>query len=128
MAKVGKTIGKGLGLMFIGYAVGILTAPRSGKQTRRKIEQKATNSVRDIEKELKIVYKDTKDYLDKLAKDNPTLTNKVKDAKSKAQKSQIKVKELLSAIHGQDNVDEDLDSALKSAKVALSDLKRYISK
>jgi signal transduction histidine kinase len=66
--------------------------------------------------------------LDKLAKDNPKLTTKVKEAKTTAQKSQTKVKQLITAIHGQDNYDDDLESALKSAKTALSDLKRYLSK
>lgn len=128
MARLGKTVGKGAGLVFIGYLVGLLTAPRSGKQTRGKIKDDAKNSVAALEKQLKIVYKDTKEYLDKLSKDSPEVTSKVKDAKAAAEKSQTKVKQLLSAIHGGDNVDDDLDSALKSAKSTLADLKRYISK
>lgn len=128
MAQLRKNVGRGLGLMFVGYAAGLLTAPRSGKQTRRRIKKEAKSSVNDMEKQLKVVYKDTKQYLDKLAEDSPKVTTKLKEAKSTAQKSQTKVKQLLSAIHGEDNFDDDLESALKSAKTSLDNLKHYISK
>ncbi|MEI9914387.1 MAG: YtxH domain-containing protein [Candidatus Saccharibacteria bacterium] len=45
MSKIRKVAAGGFGLLAVGYALGILTAPQSGKQTRKHIKDKATNSV-----------------------------------------------------------------------------------
>lgn len=128
MAKLRRIIGGGFRLVALGYALGVITAPRSGKQTRRRIKKSTKKSVRDIERDLKTVYSQTKATLNIVAKDNPEVTAKIKNAKEAAQKSQSKVKNLLSAIHGQDNVDDDLEAALKDAKSVLQDLKQFITK
>lgn len=112
--------------MAVGYALGFLTAPRSGKRTRNKLKD-SKDPVADIEKDLKDIYTDTKTALIKLTKDKPELTANLIKLKDKATASQGRVKELLSAIHGHDDVDGDLDLALKDAKESLSALKRYLS-
>jgi gas vesicle protein len=131
MATARKIVRRSLGLFALGYGLGILTAPRSGKQTRGKIKKTTNdsiNSVTDIEKDLKKVYSQTKEILTNFSKENPTLNAKLKKTVSAAQKSQSKVKDLLSAIHGQDNVDDDLSAALKNAKKSLDEIKKYIKK
>jgi len=128
MSKLRKVAAGGFGILAVGYALGILTAPQSGKQTRKDIKDKATNSVSDLERDLKTIYSQTKATLDKLAKDNPKLSDKIKTAKTTAQKSQIKIRDILTAIHGRDNVDDDLEVVLLDAKIALNDLKDYLKK
>lgn len=128
MSKLRKIAAGGFGLIALGYALGILTAPKSGKQTRKKIKKTAKNSVSDIERDLKTIYSQTKDTLDKLSKNNPEITSKYKDVKSTATKSQAKLKNILSSLHGQDNLDEDLTNALKDSKQVLADLKNFLKK
>lgn len=128
MAKAKNILKRSLGLFALGYGLGVLTAPRSGRQTRKHLKKAADNSVSDIEKDLKKVYSQTKDSLSEFNRKNPSLNSKLKTVSSSALKSQAKVKELLSAIHGQDNVDDDLSAALNSAKSSLAELKKYLIK
>lgn len=128
MSKLKKVITGGFSLLAIGYALGILTAPKSGKQTRKRLRKTAKNSMYDMERDLKTIYSQTKNTLDQLAKDNPTLSSRYNNAKDLAEKSQHKLKGLISAIHGHDNVDEDLEAALKDAKSALMGLKSFLKK
>ncbi len=116
-----------LGLIAVGYVLGLLTAPRSGKRTRTKIKN-SKDLVADIEKDLKDIYSQTKEVLAKLAQEQPKLTEDLKKLKEQAMSSQSKVKDLLSAIHGHDNFDEDLTTTIKDAKKALESLKHYLSK
>jgi gas vesicle protein len=127
MAKDRRIPGRSLSLVALGYALGLLTAPRSGKRTRSKIKN-SKDPVSDIEKELKDLYSQTKKVLAKLAADEPKLNENLKKLKEQAMSSQAKVKDLLSAIHGHDEIDTDLDTAINEAKDALKSLKQYLSK
>lgn len=127
MAKSHKTHHSRLRLVAVGYVLGLLTAPRSGKRTRTKIKN-SKDLVADIEKDLKDVYSQTKEVLAKLAQEDPRVTEDFKKLKEQAISSQSKVKDLLSAIHGHDNFDTDLVSTMKEAKKALNSLKDYLSK
>ena len=50
MPKVRKSITKVIGLLTVGYVAGLLTAPRSGQRTRKRL-QKSVN-IQQIEREL----------------------------------------------------------------------------
>ncbi|MHB1864594.1 MAG: hypothetical protein ACYCPS_00290 [Candidatus Saccharimonadales bacterium] len=128
MSKIKKLITGGFGLIALGYALGILTAPKSGKQTRKTLKNTNKNALPDIERDLKTIYSQTKTTLDKLATNNPELADRYKAAKRAADSSQEKIKQLLSAINGQDNVDEDLAKVLSDAKQVLADLNKYLKK
>jgi gas vesicle protein len=115
-----------------GYVAGILTAPKSGKQTRKDIKQTADKSITQAEKELKKLHTDL-DKVIKEAKDSGKkvsvktqkelngLVDRAKDTKEKA-------REMLSAVHEGDAVDKDLKKAIKDANAALSHLRDYLKK
>ena len=117
---------------FAGYIARILTAPKSGKETRSDIKDAANRTVAEAEKELKKLHtelakvlKQAKANGDKLSvkakKELDALIVKAKDAKEKT-------RELLSAIHegGADN--KELDKAIKDANDSIEHLKQYLKK
>lgn len=115
-----------------GYVAGVLTAPKSGKQTRSNIRDAADKGVAEAEKELKKLHTElTKVITDakvtgvklngKAKKDFESLVEKSKDSKEKA-------REVLSALHEGDAQDKELKKAVKDAKDAIAHLKTYLKK
>ena len=123
-----KIIRRTIGLLTLGYAAGLLTAPSSGKQTREKLKQAASHSTSEVEQELKKLYKETSDAIKEFSKDNPKVTDKLKQAKKTAELSQAKLKQLISAVKGRDNIDDDLSEAIGEAKKAVNDLLKFVKK
>src|SRR5689334_17575507 len=108
-----------------GYVAGLLTAPKSGKQTRQDLKDRAERSRADAEKELKKLHTD----LDKTIKQAKSSTDKAgKDLVTKAKDTKEKAREVLSAIHEGDAEDKDLRKAIKDANAALGHLKDYLKK
>ncbi len=115
-----------------GYVAGILTAPKSGKNTRSDIKDAADRGVNEAEKELKKLHTE----LDKLIKDAKTRSSKLsskaqKEANEllgKAKDSKEKAREVLSALHEGDAEDKDLKKAVKDASDAIAHLKKYFKK
>ena len=115
-----------------GYVAGVLTAPKSGKQTRQDIKNRADKSRGDIEKELKKLGVE----LDKVIKDARARGDKagsrakkeLGDISARARDAKEKVREVLSAIHEGDAEDKDLRRALRDAQAAIGHFKDYIKK
>lgn len=114
-----------------GFVAGILTAPKSGKETRADIKNNANRVVSEAEKQLKklhaelnVVIEDTKQVLN--GKTGKARTD-IESALGVAKEKQIKVKELLSALRdGGASDDPELKKALKDASAALSHLKKFM--
>lgn len=115
-----------------GYVAGILTAPKSGKETRKDIKDTAVRGYGMAEKELKVLHTELSKLMDEAGK-------KATDLKGNAQKNldkavagakvaKEKARELLSAIHEGDANDKDLDNAVKEAKKAADHLKSFLKK
>ena len=115
-----------------GYIAGVLTAPKSGKQTRDDLKNKAGDGRAEAEKDLKRlqeeldkVIKDAKAGSGKLGKkaqkELAELVDKAKDNKQKAS-------EVLSAIREGDAEDRDLQRAIKNANTAVKHLRAYLKK
>jgi gas vesicle protein len=115
-----------------GYIAGILTAPKSGKETRTDIKEATDRGIAEAEKDLKKLHTE----LDKVIKEAKTgrgklgkkaekdlggLLDKAKDTKEKA-------REMLSAIHEGDAEDRDLKKAIKDANDAIDHLRDYLKK
>lgn len=115
-----------------GYVAGVLTAPKSGKQTRDDLKQATNLKMTEAEKQLKHLHTDLAQAVDdakvkggdmgaKAQKELKGLVEKAKDTKEK-------VREVLSAVHEGDASDKDLKKAMADAKHALAHLKDYLKK
>lgn len=115
-----------------GYLAGVLTAPKSGKETRTDIADATQRGITEAEKDLKKLHTELGNLLTE-AKDRGTdlggktqkelgeLLNKAKDTKEKA-------REMLSAIHEGSAEDKDLRKAISDANKAVDHIKDYLKK
>lgn len=115
-----------------GYVVGVLTAPKSGKETRRDIQQKALQVRRQSEKRLKSLHSELGQLI---AKGKQRTKNMQASAKARylkvlanAQTAKDKARDVLSAVHEGGADDEELDKAVKEVNKAVEHLKKYLQK
>jgi gas vesicle protein len=115
-----------------GYLAGILTAPKSGQETRQDIKTAADRSRAEAEKDFKKVQAeldnaitDAKSGSSKLGKkaqeELGELLDKAKDTKTKGG-------EVLAAIKAGEAEDKDLQRAVRNANTALKSLRKYLKK
>lgn len=115
-----------------GYLAGVLTAPKSGKETREDIKNTANKGLGEAEKELKKLHTE----LDKVINDAKASGGKagakakqeLNDLVAKAKDSKEKAREVLSAIHEGDSSDQELAKAVKQGRNALNNLRTYLKK
>jgi gas vesicle protein len=114
----------------LGYVAGLLTAPKSGKETRDDIKNKASDTIAAAEKELKKLHTELTDVIDEVSdritsfrdsKDVTTALDKGRDAKQKA-------REVLSTLHDGEANDKDLQRAIKDATAAIEHLRDFLRK
>lgn len=115
-----------------GFVAGILTAPKSGKETREDIKNTAQHSVVQAEQELKKLHTELSDLLEDVKGKKNELGDKagkdVQDIVEKAKVSKEKARELLSALHEGDAEDKDLQKAVAEANKAIDHIKTYLKK
>lgn len=115
-----------------GYLAGILTAPKSGKETREDIKVAAKTGVAEAEKHLKQLHTQMNETI-------ADAKEKAKELKGEAQKDlhiaiekagaiKEKARTILSAVHEGDAEDKDLQKAVNEATKAIADLKAYLKK
>ncbi|HLG91102.1 MAG TPA: YtxH domain-containing protein [Candidatus Saccharimonadales bacterium] len=112
-----------------GYLAGILTAPKSGKETREDIVEKASelkeegvDQLQDLRDELNELIKDAKDKTVALsAKAREEFNEAVVSAKDAKNKAGI----VLKALKAGEAEDPDLNKAIKQAKQAKKNLSQY---
>ncbi len=121
----------GLAIAGISYLAGILTAPKSGRETRRDIKKAAKQAKSETEKALKNAHSDLTELVEKASKVVATSKTKtaegLKSALEQAQVVKQKTRELLSAIHEGEADDKELKKALDEAKKAASHLKKFLA-
>jgi gas vesicle protein len=130
---IGKKVAIGAAVAGVaGYVAGILTAPKSGKETRKDIQKAAQTARANAEKQLKKLHTDLNNLIDLSKSKYDTASTKAKagydKALSAAKEARQKVGEMLSAMHDGDASDKDLDKAVKEASKALNHLKTYLKK
>jgi gas vesicle protein len=115
-----------------GYVAGILTAPKSGKETRKDIKDTAVKTYKTAEKELKVLHTELNNLLDQAGKKAGELKGEAQkgldQAMDMAKVAKQKARDLLSAAHEGNADDRDLDNAVKEAKKAIDHLKTFIKK
>jgi gas vesicle protein len=112
-----------------GYVSGILTAPKSGKETRKQIVEDAEGLKEDAEDQLK----KANDELKVLLKDAKSKTvalsaqarEEFNEAVIRAKDAQNKASTTLKAVKNGQADDPDLNKAVKQAKLAVKNLSKY---
>jgi gas vesicle protein len=116
----------------IGYVAGVLTAPKSGKETRKDIHDTAVKAKTESEKKLKELNAE-------LSKLIATTKSKAKGAQAgaktelhkaldKAVGAKEKAREVISAFHEGESEDKDLQKAVTDVNKAIEHLKTYLDK
>lgn len=115
-----------------GYVAGVLTAPKSGRETRDDLKKAAEQGVNEAEKQLKNLHTELGEKVDEAKDQGEKLTGKAekefKSAVDKAKDAKEKAREVLSALHEGDADDKDLKKAIADAKHALDHIKDYLKK
>lgn len=115
-----------------GYVAGILTAPKSGKETRDDIKQAAETGITEAEKQLKRLHTELNATITDataMAKDlQGRAQGDIRQATEAAQAVKEKARELLSAVHEGQADDKELKKAIKDAGKALDHLKAFLKK
>lgn len=116
-----------------GYVAGILTAPKSGKETREDIKNKAVETYQAAEKELKKLHTELNELLEKAGDKASQLKDasgkRLEEAVDYGKKAKEKAREMISSLHeGGETNDKDLKKAIAEASKAIEDLKTYLKK
>lgn len=115
-----------------GYVAGVLTAPKSGKETRKDIKDAAQSKITELEKRLKSIHTELSSQLTKAKKQAGDLKGKAKKEADtlieRATKAKDKTRVALSSIHGGEADDKELQKAIDDAEKAVEHLKQYIIK
>ncbi len=115
-----------------GYVAGILTAPKSGKETRKDLANAAVKAKTEAEKKLKALHSELDNLLIKAKSELSNLKSKASkgyiEAVANAQLAKEKAREILSALHEGDADDKDLKKAIDEVKKSIAHLKTYIGK
>ena len=116
----------------VGYLAGILTAPKSGKETRQdihdgavKLKNDAENKLNELSTELNSLIAEAKALTSKLGKEARDELQKLMDKATNAKKN---AHEVISAFHEGESEDKDLQKAIKDVNKAIDHLKSYLDK
>jgi gas vesicle protein len=116
----------------VGYIAGILTAPKSGKETRKDIKDTTQATIADAEKKLKDVHTELSNQIDEVSQHAEKLKGAAKaDADTlveASRKAKEKVRTSLSSIHDGGETDKDLQKAVKEAQKSIEHLKKFLKK
>jgi gas vesicle protein len=113
-----------------GYVAGILTAPKSGKETRADIKDKAGATYTAAERQLKTLHTELTDLINEISNSITTFKNRkeVSDALDKGRDVKQKAREVLSVLHDGEADDKDLKKAIQDATDAIEHLRNYLKK
>lgn len=115
-----------------GFIAGVLTAPKSGKQTRSDIKNVADKSMSEAEKDLKRLHTDLNKIINDAKTNGDALSdkarNELEDLLERAKDTKEKAREMLSALHEGGTNDRDLKKAIKDANAAIDHLRDFIKK
>lgn len=116
----------------LGYAAGILTAPKSGKETRHDIQDKAVHTKQELTKKLEDLNADLNEAITKgktrVKSLEASAKTELEHAVNVAVVAKDKAKDMLSAVRQGDVEDKDLKKAVKDVNSAVDNLKKYIQK
>lgn len=116
----------------IGYVAGILTAPKSGKETRQDIQDQAVKAKKESEKKLKDLNAELTTLMSttktKLKNAEVGAKTELQKALDKATMAKDRSRQILSAFHEGESEDKDLQKAVNEVHNAIDHLKDYLNK
>lgn len=117
---------------FAGYVAGILTAPKSGKETRQDIKEATVQARTQAERKLKELHSELDTLIEKGKSTLTTLKDKaqeeLRDVLGQAQTAKEKARTVLSVMHEGKAEDKDLQKAIEEVGKAIEHLKTYVKK
>ncbi|HKR81762.1 MAG TPA: YtxH domain-containing protein [Candidatus Saccharimonadales bacterium] len=133
MAKEGKKFALGAAIAAAGgYVAGILTAPKSGKETRKDIKDTANRSMAEAEKQLKALHTQLSDVIEQAKTEADQLKGHARreydSLMQKTQEAKDRTRELLSNLHEDVAEDKELQQAIKDADKAIEHLRSFLNK
>lgn len=132
MRKEGKWIIGSSVVAGIGYVAGILSAPRSGWRTRKKLAKSASKARVDGEKQLKKLYRELNVQLGEaekaIKKAKKGSDKELKKQVANAKKTKEKAKLILSALRNGEAEDPDLKKVINDTKKAKVNLAKFLKK
>jgi gas vesicle protein len=115
-----------------GYTLGVLTAPKSGKETRNDIKEAGTKAYKMAEARLKNTYEDLSDVIASAGEQAKKLNKKGKEELdvllAAAHDAQGRVKQLITSVRNGDVTEELFDNTVIAAQAAKDELQDFISK
>jgi len=124
-------IGAGIAAV-VGYVAGILTAPKSGKETRADVKDAATKGIAEAEKDLKKLHAELDELVAKVKQKSDAVSGSTRKEFDKlldtAKVSKEKASELIAAVRNGKADDKDLKKAVSDATKAIDHLRDYLSK
>lgn len=121
-----------VGAAAAGYVAGLLTAPKSGRETRQDIHDKALETKEQLGVKLESVSKDLSSAIaagkSRLKSLESTAKLEVEKAISTAVLAKDKAKDVMTAIKTGEADDKDLKNAVKDVNKAIDNLKKYLDK
>jgi gas vesicle protein len=112
-----------------GYIGGLLTAPKSGKETRKKLTEEAEGFKDNTEEQLQKANEDLKVLLKDAKNKTVSLSTQAKEefneALLRAKDAQNKASSTLKAIKNGEAEDPELNKAVKQAKLAAKNLGKF---
>lgn len=113
----------------VGYVTGILTAPKSGKQTRKDIAEKTEDIKEGAEEQLEDAQSELVELLKAAKSKSLALGSKARgefnEAVVRAKDAQNKAGHVLKAVRAGEADDPQLNKALKQARSAAKNLGKY---
>lgn len=114
----------------VGYVAGILTAPKSGRESRSDLANAAGDLKDTAEHQLMYLQAELKDTLKSAKAKTVVLSGKAREefneAVIKAKDAQNKLSVLLKAVKAGEADDPELNKAIKQSKLAIKNLKKYL--
>lgn len=115
-----------------GYVAGILTAPKSGRETRQDIKDTTAKAISEAEKQLKKLHTELNDLLEQVKSGADKAKGEAKKdfdaAIDFAKQAKEKARDILSAVHEGDADDKDLKQAVQDAQKAVDHLKTFLKR
>ena len=115
-----------------GYIAGLLTAPKSGKETREDIKRVSKQAKAELEVRLNAAREDLSVVIDDAMRRGKDLSNRAKTELdsliARGKVAQSKARDVLSAVKSGEADDVDLENALADAKEAKKHIMQFIKK